>query len=450
MSWKSGRRGSLRLRLALIFVGGSLATLLVALAFLQYGFRFQLHLKNERLLAARLKDVANILARHPDDPEALREEVMEETSAAFATPIMVRVTEPDGYVIQPWAMRALLPPQRFQEGPQIEVGGRRFLVAGITVGNHLIQGAMDVSEDERVIREFQQSLFSTLLVVAAGCSVLGFLAAHQGLKPLRQIALSAQGITAQRLRQRLDPELMPSELGELVQALNGMLDRLDHAFDRLQRFSADLAHELRTPLNILMGEAEVALAKERPAEEYRQVLESSLDEIRRLTRLISRMLFLARVEDPAGVIERAPVDSALLVRQLLDFFEAVAEEGGVALTGEGSGTFSGDAEMLRQALANLVANALAATPAGGAVRLRAGPGEGGAVLEVADTGRGVAAGDLPHLFDRFYRATVEPSPSGTGLGLAIVKSIAQLHGGRVEVSSQPGVGTTVRILLPGV
>lgn len=449
MFWKHGRPGSLRLRLALIFVGGSLATLLVALAFLQYGFRFQLNLRNDRLLQARLRDVASVLTHHPDDPEALREEVLEDTSAMLGTPIQIRVTEPDGFVLEPWSMRALFPASRFQEGPQVTIGGRQFLVAAMYHGNYLIQGALDTTEDERVTREYRQSLLTTLLVVATGCSLLGFLAAHHGLKPLRRIAQSAQGITAQRLRQRLDPELMPSELGELVQALNAMLDRLDHAFDRLQRFSADLAHELRTPLNILMGEAEVVLSKERPAEDYRQVLESSLDEIRRLTRLISRTLFLARVEDPAAVVEHAPVDAAHLMGQILAFFEAVAAEGGVTLKGEASGTLTGDAELLRQALANLVANALEATPAGGTVKVTVAGRDGEGVLEVADNGRGIPGGELAHLFERFFRTSGVRGQGGTGLGLAIVKSIAQLHGGKVEISSESGVGTTVRILLPG-
>ena len=149
--------------------------------------------------------------------------------------------------------------------------------------------------------------------------------------------------------------------------------------------------------------------------------------------------------------ESGPVDAGRLLAKVLAFFEAVAEEDGVRLQGEASGTLNGDADLLRQALANLVANALAATPAGGEVQVRVDGQAGRAVLEVRDTGRGIPAEDLPHLFDRFYRtsgAFARNSP-GTGLGLAIVQSIAHLHGGGLTIESRPGAGTTVRLAFPG-
>jgi len=447
MSWKSARPWSLRLRLALVFVAGSLATLTVALGFLQFGLLHEISARNDKLLAGRLQDVAAVLANHPDEPAALTEEVLEETPASMGSPILLRVERDGRTLAESWGMAQLLPAASWRGGQATWAGKRHFLIGEQRFGPYRIQGALDISGDDRMARTFRRNLVYALLLVAAGCTLLGAWAAHLGLKPLRTIAETAQGINAQRLRQRLEPEAMPGELRELVLALNAMLDRLDHAFERLHRFSADLAHELRTPLNNLMGEAEVILARDRPAEDYRQVLESSLEEFRRLTRLISRMLFLARVEDPAAVAERAPVDAGRLLAQVLAFFEAVAEEGGVALAGEASGILTGDADLLRQALANLVANALAATPAGGTVRVRVGVEGGLAVLEVKDTGRGIDSRELPRLFDRFYR-TAGPNGPGSGLGLAIVQSIAQLHGGGVAVSSDPGAGTTVRIHFP--
>jgi two-component system heavy metal sensor histidine kinase CusS len=235
-----------------------------------------------------------------------------------------------------------------------------------------------------------------------------------------------------------------------VEALNAMLDRLDQAFERLSRFSADLAHELRTPINNLMGEAEVALSKERPTEEYRQVLESSMDEFRRLSRLISRMLFLARAEGPHMTLQKAPIDANRLVSNVLAFFEAAGEEQGVRLTGEGVGIIQGDSELLRQALANLISNALEATRRGGEIRVQAGEMEGRTALSVVDTGRGIEAGELPRILDRFYRtkAALEQKHPGTGLGLAIVQSIARLHGGILSISSEPGKGTVARLEFP--
>jgi signal transduction histidine kinase len=175
-----------------------------------------------------------------------------------------------------------------------------------------------------------------------------------------------------------------------------------------------------------------------------------MEEFRRLSALISRMLFLGRVEDPSAMIKTLPIEAGRLVDEVLAYYESMAEEDGVRLSGEASGSFPGDAEMLRQALGNLVANALEATPRGGEIQVRVRVHSGRAEMEVKDTGRGIPPEELPYLFDRFYRVsgTCARKGSGTGLGLAIVHSIARMHGGEVEISSKPGAGTTVRLHFP--
>jgi two-component system heavy metal sensor histidine kinase CusS len=288
-------------------------------------------------------------------------------------------------------------------------------------------------------------LIYTLLLGAAGCSFFGVWAAQRGLKPLRAIAESARGIKTHHLQQRLDQGQFPQELRDLVQALNAMLDSLDHAFERLARFSADLAHELRTPITNLMGEAEILISKDRPIEDYRLVVESSLDEYRRLSRLISRMLFLARSEDPSTTITNTSIETESLLGEVLAFFEAMAEEQKVRLAGEAAGVIRGDPDMLRQALANLISNALAATPEGGEIFVTVKGQDHQALLEVRDNGRGIPAEELPNVLDRFYRTTdaLKRKSPGTGLGLAIVQSIALLHGGDLRILSEQGKGTTV-------
>ncbi len=443
------RPWSLRLRLALIFIAGSIATLFVAMGFLYFGFRHEINTRNQHLLAGKLQDVATVLANHPDDKAALEEEVLGEMPASADSQIYVRVRKNGRLQLESPGMEDMLPSGRFNGGHRTRSRKRHYQIAERAEGPYLIQGALDVTEDDRMTESYRRRLLYTALLGTIACSLFGALAAHQGLKPLRSIAQSAQGITAQRLQQRLEPGNVPQELRELVQALNDMLDRLDHAFERLSRFSADLAHELRTPITNLMGEAEVVLAKDRPAEEYRQVLESSMEEFRRLSRLTSRMLFLARAEDPGAIVKRVPIETEKLLNEILAFFEAVAEEQGVRLAGEASGIILGDAEMLRQALANLISNALEATPKGGGIFIHLNARGNQAELEVRDTGRGIPADELPHLLDRFYRtseAFTQKSP-GTGLGLAIVQSIARLHGGEVQITSQTGIGTTVRLRL---
>ena len=441
---------SLRLRLAMIFVAGSLGTLLVASGFLYGSFQHEINVRNQRLLDGKIQEVAEIVARGSAGEGALEEEVLGEVPSATEPQLWIRVVKGPGLVLETPGMADRLPLTWFHGQAKTKYERRRYLLREQKSGGHAIQAALDITEDERMIFAFRRRLMYTLLFGAAACSMFGWWSAHRGLKPLRSIAESTSGITPHRLGERLDPGQVPQELRDLVHALNAMLDRLDHAFERLSRFSADLAHELRTPINNLMGEAEVVLSKERPVEEYRQVLESSMDEFRRLSRLISRMLFLARAEDPHTTIAMAPIEARRLVEDVLAYFEAAAEEQGVRLVGEGSGMLHGDSELLRQALANLISNALEATPKGGEIHVEAAEREGMAELVVSDAGRGIAPEELPHILDRFYRTreALDRKKPGTGLGLAIVQSIARLHGGEVTLSSEIGKGTRAGLRFP--
>ena len=441
---------SLRLRLALIFAAGSLSTLLVASGFLYWAFQHEINLRNQRLLEERVREVASILARHPSDEAALEEEVVGETLPAMEPQVWLRVFKGSNLLVETTGMAQRLPAAWFKGQEKTKRETRRFLLREEASGSYLIQAGLDITEDEQLISSYRRRLAYTLLLGATASALLGWWAARKGLRPLRAIAESTSGITPQRLGERLNPGTVPQELRDLVLALNAMLDRLDQAFERLSRFSADLAHELRTPMTNLMGEAEVVLSKDRPVEEYRQVLESSMDEYRRLSRLTSRMLFLARAEDPHTTLAPVPIEAGRLVSEVLAYFEAAAEEQGIRLVGESSGTLRGDAELLRQALANLISNALEATQAGGEIKVAIHSRDGIAEMSVVDTGRGIIPEELPHILDRFYRTreAMERKKAGTGLGLAIVKSIAVLHGGEVSIASEPGKGTTVSVRIP--
>jgi two-component system heavy metal sensor histidine kinase CusS len=229
-----------------------------------------------------------------------------------------------------------------------------------------------------------------------------------------------------------------------------MLDRLEESFARLSRFSADIAHELRTPVYNLRGEVEVAVAKPRSPEEYREVLGSNLEECGRLAHLIDRLLFLARAENPETQITREPCDLGRELATVCEFYELSAREKGVGLAVAAGKTVQADLDrpLFQRAVGNLIANALAHTPPGGTVTLTATGDETSARVEVADTGPGIPAEHLPHVFDRFYRADHSRSSANgrVGLGLAIVRSITELHGGTVEIASEVGRGTRVRLL----
>jgi len=439
---------SLRLRLVVIFAGGSLVTLLAATSFLYWALLREIKVRSINLLDGRIQEMAMLVINRPGDLAAMDQELLEENNSSSATAIWLRVYKGRQMVVQTSGMAAVLPPDGFLGTDLLPSQSNHFLLMEKSLGPWKIQGAMDIAEDERMIDLYRRSLLITLVLGTGTASLFGLWAVGKGLQPLRAITEATQGITVQRLQQRLDPGQAPEELIELVRALNGMLDRLDKGFERLTRFSADLAHELRTPITILMGETEVMLSRPRTVEEYQQVLESSLEEFERLSRLITHMLFLARAEDPAAAITPVPQSASGLVEEVRAFYEATAEEKGVHLETLASGTIHGDPGLLRQALANLVANALEATPAGGHVRVEAHGDEHRAELAVVDDGRGIPPEELNQVMDRFFRTTdaLAVKSPGTGLGLAIVQSIAKLHGGEVHIASQGG--TTVRVVFP--
>jgi two-component system, OmpR family, heavy metal sensor histidine kinase CusS len=271
-----------------------------------------------------------------------------------------------------------------------------------------------------------------------------------GMRPLGDIARVADQITPSQLHKRLQPEHWPLELTSLAKAFDGMLGRLDESHRRLSQFSSDLAHELRTPIQILLGQTEVALSKDRPAEEYRRILGSNLEEFQRLTRMINELLFLARAENPTTQIERRRLDARRELEVVREFHEALAEDRAVAVICEGQAEVFAEPRLIHRAITNLLSNALRHTPRGGQIVLSVATTADAVVFKVRDSGCGIRSEDLPRIFERLYspdRGTAY-SAEGTGLGLAIVRSTAEMHGGSAAVESRPGQGTTVTLTFP--
>lgn len=299
--------------------------------------------------------------------------------------------------------------------------------------------ALDIHHHRAFLAEFRAILWLAVALTLFAIALLGWFAARRGLMPVRDMALLAQGISADRLHQRIGVESLPEELVGLATAFNDMFTRLEDSFRRLSDFSSDLAHELRTPVSNLMTQAEVALSQARSPDEYREVLYSSLEEYDRLSRMIADMLFLAKADNGLVVPNRESVDVGSEVRALFDFFDALAEEKGVTLQASGTATVSGDRLMLRRALGNLLSNAIRHTPRGGEIEVELIGGPDAARIAVINPGEGIAPEHLPRLFDRFYR--VDPArqrSEGVGLGLAITRSIVEAHGGHIRAESAAG------------
>jgi two-component system heavy metal sensor histidine kinase CusS len=219
-----------------------------------------------------------------------------------------------------------------------------------------------------------------------------------------------------------------------------MLDRLEDGMRRLSGFSADLAHDLRTPLNALMVKTQVALSRQRSADEYRALLESNVDEYERLSRFIESTLFLARADNARfGLrVERVSVRAAL--DKVTEYFSGVAEDADVTLTVSGEASVEADPTLLERAVSNLIANGIRHTGAGGEIRIRTAEHSGAVIVEVENTGAGIAAEHLDRVFDRYFRgdASRAEAAGSAGLGLAIVRAIMGLHNGRAQVTSEHG------------
>ncbi len=316
----------------------------------------------------------------------------------------------------------------------------------------VVQAAVSLAPNDRALGGLVAVLLLAGPIVLAGALAGGYMLARKALAPVDRMVATAQEITASRLDRRLDAPNSQDELGRLVSTFNDMISRLERSFDEVRRFTADAAHELRTPLAVMRTEAEVALRSPRSPERDGHVLESLLEEIERLTRLVSQLLFLCREDTGLGGSAFRPCRLDDLVREVAEHMQVAASEKGVELDIEPLAPCQvrGDADRLRQLFFNLLDNAIKYTPPGGRVSVRGESPNRHAQVTIADTGIGIPSEHLPHVFDRFYRVdpSRDPETGGTGLGLAICRSIAEAHGGAIKIDSRLAGGTCVTLNLP--
>jgi two-component system heavy metal sensor histidine kinase CusS len=294
-----------------------------------------------------------------------------------------------------------------------------------------------LTEREQMLGSYRLRLYLAVGLGALLAFALGLVLLRRGLQPLRQLSAAVRGIDLRSLDQRLPAGGTPAELLEPVQALNGMLARLDDSVQRLSQFSADLAHEIRTPLHTLLASNGQALNHPRSTAEYQELLASNMEEFERLKRMAENLMFLARAEQAERALDLQTLDLHSLGSELCDYFEALADDRQLRLENRLHGELLADQQLLQRALGNLLANAVRHADEGTLISLRRRDEPGVCWLQVHNHGPVIAPEHLGKLFDRFYRvdpSRAQPGDSG-GLGLAIVQSIMQLHGGRVAVSS---------------
>ena len=353
----------------------------------------------------------------------------------------------------------LLPPV---EGT-VEVLRRRTRLATGDMLNIVVARTGDV--EQHALKSFALIALMLIPVTALLAAVAGRSMADRILQPLNRLVTASREIGIGGLARRVDEPRHPAELRELSQAYNGMLERLEAAVGALKSFTADASHELRTPLTAIRGTAEVALARDRSADELRGTLEEVLDETGSMLHLVEDLLVLAR-GDEAAADAHETLDLAAVLRDVQDVGEALTmgKPVEVRLDAPPSLPMTGDAGALRRLFLNLVSNAVKFTDQG-AVTITARPippevpitvedaalaaegARGGVEVTVADTGSGIAPDALPRVFDRFYRADAARAAGGTGLGLAIARMVAERHRGTISVESTPGVGSVFTVRL---
>ena len=319
-----------------------------------------------------------------------------------------------------------------------------------------VVGALEVGEPEEDVVE---TLSSLLLVMGIAYPVAlalagfgGMFLAGRALSPIDSITTAARDITAEDLSGRLELRLPDDEVGRLARTFDEMIARLDDAFRRQRQFAADASHELRTPLTVIKGQIDVSLQRDREPEAYQGVLRAVNEEVDRLIRLAGSLLTLTRADGGQIPLAFEAVDVGDLVAGVVEQLRPAAGDQGVDLrldTGPPV-TMEADQDLLIQLMLNVLDNAIKYTPNGGLVNAGWGTNGQRVELRVRDTGPGIAAEDIPYVFDRFYRADKARSRAagGVGLGLAISRWIAEAHGGSIHVVSTLGEGSTFTVSLP--
>ena len=382
---------------------------------------------------------------------SLRDQAFGEAAAPALGPaaedfdFAIQVWRPDGVRIYLSRPQAMLPARARPGYETVESGDGAWRVFSLEQRGFVFQVAQPMRVREQIAAAAALRMIAPVLLLLPALGLLIWLAVGRGLRPLEAVASAVQARTPAAL-QPLSDRGVPREVRPLVEALNDLLRRLGSALEAQRRFVADAAHELRTPLTALSLQVQL-VERAAAGEERAAALAAVKSGLARATRVVEQLLTLARQEPEAAGRPAAEIDlselARLVIAELMPLAEAKAMDLGIARAEPVRVT--GDREALRVLLANLVDNAVRYTPARGRVDISTFVAEGGAVIEVTDTGPGIPADERERVFDRFYRRACGGA-AGSGLGLAIVKAIAERHGATVELSDAPGGGLAVRIM----
>lgn len=459
------RKISIKTRLTIFYSIAAFVVLTILSLMLYWQTINVLYKTDYRFLSDEVDTIKYILNNEPFDIRELKQAVIDaptQTDRSIYRYYIRVLDSKEMTIMETPEMGDILPSNQFAYKPHHKASyhwynknDKRYLLIRSSVhlqnnSTGLIEIVLDISYQHAFISD--RKILVAAILLSAICSIfLGFLITRRGMNSLDELTETVRTITAKSLNQRIDPKSLPIELAKLGIAFNQMLDRIENSFTRLKQFSSDLAHELRIPVNNLIGQTEIVLTTNQSLPEYKQILESNLEEFNRISHLIENILFLAKAENPHLNLEKSPLDLAGTISMMRDYYQPLSDEKNITVSQEGSATLTMNAIMIRRMFSNLLSNALKYTPTGGKIHLSLDKTDTDETkIVISDTGIGIPEHHLPKLFDRFYRvdSARNQETGGSGLGLSIVKSIVHMHSGRIELASEVGIGTTFTIYFP--
>jgi len=411
-------------------------------------------------LRDHMEGARDIIAQDaPEGRTALIDELREFADGLGAGGRM-RVSDPSGLLFaSPGMSEPMMPRRGFSQGRPMRarIDGESFLILRQNVENagtnYDVTMAIATGDFERTLDRGSVLLFAAAPLFLAIAALGGYWMSRRALRPVDQMTQAARTIGAQNLTDRLTVPPTRDELARLAETVNAMLARLDSAFRKITQFTADASHELRTPVAVMRTSAEIALRKPRTDAEYRETLAQIVGETDKLSQLIENLLTLARADSSAAHLRIERADIGAILKDACEKSKVLAEEKGIALTRNGASGpvwVQADTELLERLFVILLDNAVRYSPSGGTIDTKLIVDDGFAVGEIRDSGIGISAEDIPHIFDRFYRANRARTrePGGAGLGLAIGQWIAQAHHAEIQVESELGRGSTFKVRFP--